>query len=412
MATPQTTAETNTKLEAMMAEPIGEEETTPQADQVADQGAERPAESQGEETPESGPLPTEEGQGEEPESTSEAQPAKRVAGYEQLLPMEQADEYPDELFQVAARKYGWDPSDLADEKIGPKLLSTLKSKIDSDIVIKAQKYRDDLLARETPEEEAEPEGETEQPTEARTPATLSTILESAMKHAEPFITDEGAKLYSDSTVQAFQELQEAQDSGDDKAIAKAQRNLAKGQYAFAMIAASEVLTNMSDIVNRHVDERVDGKLMSRDQVMRTYKEAKELLAQDPEYSDVKELTKAGEFEKILKEYPDISTRQHNDESGKPLPPLQNALAQYKHAYRLIRGGKPQPKPTEAVKTALATGRRQATESQQRQQLGNVGPGRPSGGFQGQKESAKDYIGRLKKASEEDDPFANYAFAKS
>ena len=408
MATPQTTAETNTKLEAMMAEPIGEEETTPQADQVADQGAERPAESQGEETPESGPLPTEEGQGEEPESTSEAQPAKRVAGYEQLLPMEQADEYPDELFQVAARKYGWDPSDLADEKIGPKLLSTLKSKIDSDIVIKAQKYRDDLLARETSEEEAEPEGETEKPTEARPPATLSTILESAMKHAEPFITDEGAKLYSDSTVQAFQELQEAQDSGDEKAIAKAQRNLAKGQYAFAMIAASEVLTNMGDIINRHVDERI----ISRDGVTQTYQEARGKLLEDPQYADAKELFKAGEFKKVLREYPDISTRQFNDESGKPLPPLQNALAQYKYAYRLIRGGKPQPKPTEAVKTALATGRRQATESQQRQQLGNVGPGRPSGGFQGQKETAKDYVGRLKKASEEDDPFANYVFAKS
>jgi len=389
-----------TDIESAMATPINLEDTPPQQES---EGSEASQSEATQEAPAQDLLPTEEAVAEEGEPTEPpTEPQRQTLGYDQLLPLEQPQEgedYPEQCYEAYARKFNIKPELLQNEGVR----AAAKSKMDSDVLIKNQRFRDQLTQGQ---EEPTEEPESEQPA-AGEPLRFEQMFAKALDYAPQAITREGSKAFADATMTGLQALNEAIESGDETAIAKAQDSYAQTQYAFALLAVQDALAGMRDSRRSEIDQR----LVEREGINATYVKARETLTQDPAYSDVAEMFKTGEFKKVLSEYPEISTKQFRGPDGKPLNQLQNAVEQYKFAVRLARGGKTQ-RPTQAVKQALETGRKQATQAQNRAATGTRLGGRGTGEISGQQEGPKDYVARLEKARLQDNPFAAASFGGS
>lgn len=94
----------------------------------------------------------------------------------------------------------------------------------------------------------------------------------------------------------------------------------------------------------------------------------------PEY-DTRAFSKF--MDKAFQARPDIPQLQFNGPDGKPLPPAQNRVEQYKLAISLAKGQRLNP---ELAAMAFKAGQKSARQSQIRRSAGNLGQGRSNQGF--------------------------------
>src|SRR6266568_639844 len=121
------------------------------------------------------------------EAAEEAEPQ----GYDVMLPDKQLKSYPEELYQLAAKKFGVDPSTL--DQAGQR--SLLKGKIDSDIDNRNLRERlealedqdEDVLTDEEEESTGGQRGETEMVTPARQLEATFNLLRGGLDGQTPII---------------------------------------------------------------------------------------------------------------------------------------------------------------------------------------------------------------------------------
>ena len=312
-----------------------------------------------------GPTPTE---ATETEATpgEPAAKGKKTLGYDELLPLEQGEEYPDELYAIAARKWKIDPKLLEDESVR----GLIRDKINSDIEIKRQRLEGQAR------EEREPGKTAEEPPPAETPGrTLTQTFEEAGSFVEPMLTSDGAAIYAAKMGEAWQQHQEAVESGDPKALEKAQRNVTKVEM---QLLAMGLQTMLPAMIPGLLDNYVAGRQAEADESTRVYSKARELVVQDPAFAEVNELYDKGEFRKLLEELPDLLEMRFTKD-GKPLPPLENAVAQYKYAVRLIRGRNRQS-PGDSFQKGIEARKKQEEKDRQMAGVGKgLGQGRTASG---------------------------------
>ena len=323
-------------------------------------------------------------------------------GYDQLLPWEQLDSYPDELLTLAARKFG------IDQKIVPSIRTLLKSKIDADIY--SRNLEAQLPQEEQGGEEYEMEGSeatTGQPVGA--PEGLTDSYRAAMDAANSLVTDDGAALYIKSLQDVQTKLQAAYETGDPDAIKAASKEALATQYGLFLMGIKEVLP-------RVLPEYLSKTVETEQKRISTYREARERLAKDTRYGDVDQLYSGKVFQQILNEVPGLAEMRFKDaRTGRlyTLDSVDNAMAQYRYAIHLYRGARV-GSPTQLVKQAAQKGKEQAAEERNRNDLGKLNAGgRSTGKVGGQEE---DWLGKMISVDKARNPMTNLpranAFKKS
>jgi hypothetical protein len=336
------------------------------------------------------------------EETETESAQRRVLGYDDLLPQEQGDEYPEELYALAGKRWKLTDEQLQDESIR----SLLKDKINADIEIKKERAAKALADSESEgDKEAEgEEAEGEETTEAPQPVDLESAVTTAIQEVMPYITPQGAKAYTDTVGAAYTELQEAQDSGDEKAIATAQQKVAATQMAFVRAAVQSFLP---DMVAQTLQQTVVSTQQEEQKVMAAYDAGLKLAAQDPQYKDVLDAKKNGQFKELLSRYDHITQMRFKGPDGKLLPLLspQNIAEQYKYGMTLIRGSRA-VSPEKSFKAGAEAQRKTQERQQAAAAAARTGKGRTTSGKFAQPGPDDDLQQRLVKAHAFSDPLAN------
>ena len=407
------TEDANAADDSSVATAVEEPETGLPADEAAE------TEIADEETPEQGQEESEEEtSGEQEEAaTEEGEKVEEPQGYDVLLPTKQQKAYPEELYQLAAKKFGIDQSLLTQKPIR----DLLKGKIDSDI--DNRNLREQL----SPEEEAE---EADEPEEARTEAapaaetfTPQRQLESTFKFLRegldgsgPIVSDEGAKLYSEMMLEAYTGVQEAIESGDAKKIASAHRKHAETQLAFATTAFANVFPALMPRMLAAMPEQlwdgiVGAKLEQREELRETHQAARDLLKADPRYAaDVDKFIKSKEIYNFVRDNPEVMEKQFLDSNRRPITdPVRLNAARYRFVINQLRGQNYRP-PQQLVKEAQKSGERHANAMAAKKAAGKVTPGRTRGTFggQGDRYGDREWADRMKRAAENSNPLGAFA----
>ncbi len=339
-------------------------------------------------------------------------------GYDLLLPNQQQKTYPDELYQLAAKKFGIDTSLLEQKPIK----DLLKGKIDSDIDNRNLRDQLDTGAEDdedTVVDEAEP-GDTTREAErpAVTPqrqleATLG-LLRGGLDGQSPIITKEGAKLYSNAMTDSYTEMQAALESGDEKKIEAASLKFTETQAAFA----TQMFANVFPLLLPHMlanlpsqtwDGIVGGKLEEREEMKEMHKSAREELMKDPRYADLKGFIESKAVYNFVRENPEVLEKNFVDPNGKRITdPVKLEMARYRYVVHQLRGQNYRP-PTELVKKALETGKRQANEIAEKKSNGRLSTGRTRGnmGTSTDRYEPKSWAERMKRAADAANPLGTF-----
>jgi len=380
---------------------------------VEDQGT--PTEAPGDQTvegeqPEAGPQP--EGEETTEETTTEAEtaaaaeePEEQPIGYDDLLPARKSKTYPDELFQVAARKWGFDPEDLSDPRLGPHLKSLLTDKINSDIEI-ANHRRDQMLReREAPKEEAKPaEKPKEEAKEAPPVLSYKEIDNMAGAIAKQMVTDEGAESFGKNTYEgygkilAIQQNDELSDEQKAVQLKGAYRDLTENFTRFGVMLLTEILpqtfTSMlqgqqsKEVIENYLKSAQQSHEETRSAEEQLYHDAWDLVKQEPGYRDADQFGgDEGLAAQAANEYEDRTgidpeTIQFRDpESGRVLSGVERATAMIKFCIDMARAKAPRQLPEDVVKRAIETGRKEERRQSTTANLGRLRTGKASGQFE-------------------------------
>ena len=404
---------------SMVTNPPG---TAPVGTEPAEAPATPPAEAPQETTPAAPETPAPDQPGTGTEATTDEAAAAAAGteeaptaptGYDQLLPYETAEDYPLELKVLAAKKFGVDPEGLADNK---PLMDLLTSKISGDIIIRNRKFDDELAAAdvdaaaETPEDGTAPASST--PSDVEIDAQTEKNFGTAMQLAETQVSPKMAKLYETHMGGAQTALDAAYKSKDQGKIDKALQGFVKTQAAMINLGVNDVLSRaLPSMMEGAIEQYVSG----REEVTSTYSKAQELVFQDPKLgSDAKKFYESGQFKTLMDKHPEIAEKQFHDAQGKPLPPVQNAVQQYRFATTLIRGESMESPQTLAAATeaGMEAGRKTSAEVEQRANAGAFGKGGRSTGTigTGAVESDDDFMKGLVNANARKNPMRTRAFA--
>jgi hypothetical protein len=359
-------------------------------------------------------------------SEEEAEPGSEVdgaaaeeetpQGYDLMLPNKQLKDYPDELYQLAAKKFGVDPSQIEHQGIK----SLLKGKIDSDIEIRNLHDRldtgadDDTIVDGEEEETAAAAPAEEAVTPEKQIELTYSFLRGGLDGHTPVITKTGAKMYSEASLAAYTELSDALESGDPKKIEAAQIRYTESQAAFATVMFANVLPALLPHMIQNLppqlwDGIVGGKLEERDQIKETHKSARDLLMKDPRYADLQGMVTSGQIYAFAKENPEILNKTFVDANGKKITdPVKLAMAQYRYVVHQIRGQNYRP-ATELVKKGMEAGKRQADTIAQRKANGRFTTGRTRGGFgqSADRYDPKTWAERMKRSAEAANPLGAF-----
>ncbi len=345
------------------------------------------------------------------EAAEEAEPQ----GYDVMLPDKQLKSYPEELYQLAAKKFGVDPSTL--DQAGQR--SLLKGKIDSDIDNRNLRERlealedqdEDVLTDEEEESTGGQRGETEMVTPARQLEATFNLLRGGLDGQTPIITKEGAKIYSDAMMGSYTEMQEAIDSGDAKKIEAANMKFAETQAAFATVMFANVFPALLPHMIQQLPEQVwDGivgaKLEQREEMKETHSTARAQLLKDPRYSDLGEMIKSKAIYNFVRENPEVMEKRFKDVNGNLISdPIKLEMARYRYVVHQIRGQNYRP-PTELVKKGMEAGKRNANELQRKKDLGRLATGKSRGSLNStsaDRYDPKNWADRMKKAADSANP---------
>lgn len=382
----------------------------------AEHAEETPSEELTEETREEGAeeVPEEEAASGSEEESTEATEEEAPQGYDIMLPNQQLKAYPDELYQLAAKKFGIDPSLLEQKPVK----DLLKGKIDSDIDNRNLRDRIDTGADEdaiVDEEEATPETAREvEVTPQRQIEATYNFLRGGIDGQTPIITKEGAKMYSDASIAAYTELSEALESGDPKKIETAQLKYTESQAAFATVMFANVLPALLPHMIQNLpaqlwDGIVGGKLEEREEMKETHKEARETLMKDPRYADLKEMIESKAIYNFVKDNPEILQKTFVDANNRPITdPVKLNMARYRHVVHQIRGQNYRP-ATELVKKGMDAGKRQAAAIAEKKANGRLASGRTRGsiGTSQDRYDPKNWAERMKRSAEAANPLGAF-----
>ena len=407
---------------SMVTNPPG---TAPVGTEAAEAPAAPPAEAPQEPaTPAAPETPASDQPGTETEATTDEEAAAVAAsaeespsptGYEQLLPYETADAYPLELLALTAKKFGVDPEGLEGNK---PLMDLLTSKVSGDIIIRNNKYDNDLAAAdadaapETAEDGTAPDSST--PSDADVDAQTEKNFGTAMQLAKVQVSPKLSKLYGDSLNKVQTALDSAYKSKDQGKIDAAVHSLAETQAAFVNLGVNDMLSRaLPQMMEGAIEKYVSG----REEETSTYSKARELVFQDPKLgSDAKKFHESGKFEALTAadRHPEILSKQFLDKDGKPLGPVQNAVEQYRYATVVIRGEtmeSPQSLAT-ATEAGMEAGRKSSAEVAQRANAGAFGGGRATGNLgTGAGESDDDFMKGLVNANARKNPMRTIAHGR-
>ena len=409
---------------SMVSNPPG---TAPVGTDAPEAPATPPAEAPQEPaTPAAPETPASDQPGTETEATTDEEAAAAAAtaeepqpptGYDQLLPYETAAAYPLELLALAAKKFGVDPEGLEGNK---PLLDLLTSKVSGDIIIRNSKYDAELAAADadagteaTPEDGTAPDSST--PSGADVDAQTEKTFSTAMQLAKVQVSPKLAKLYGDSLNKVQTALDDAYKSKDQGKIDAAVHSLAETQAAFVNLGVNDMLSRaLPQMMRSEIEAYVSG----REEETSTYSKARGLVFQDPKLgSDAKKFHESGQFEALTASdrHPEILAKQFVDADGKPLGPVQNAVAQYRYATVVLRGEtmeSPQSLAT-ATEAGMEAGRKSSAEVAQRANAGAFGNGGRSTGKlgTGAEESDDDFMKNLVNANARKNPMRTIAFSR-
>jgi hypothetical protein len=382
----------------------------------AERAEETPTEELTEETREEGAeeVPEEEAASGSEEESTEATEEETPQGYDIMLPNQQLKTYPDELYQLAAKKFGVDPSLLEQSSIK----SLLKGKIDSDIDNRNLRDRIDTGADDdaiVDEEEAAPAAaRTEEVTPERQLEATYNFLRGGIDGQTPIITKEGAKRYSEASIAAYTELSEALESNDPKKIEAAQIKYTESQAAFATVMFANVLPALLPHMIQNLppqlwDGIVGGKLEEREEMKETHRTARDELMKDPRYADLKGLIADKSIYNFVKENPELLEKQFVDAEGRKITdPVKLNMARYRYVVHQIRGQNYRP-ATELVKKGMDAGKRQAAEIAEKKANGRLASGRTRGsiGTSQDRYDPKNWAERMKRSSEAANPLGAF-----
>ncbi|HVN79673.1 MAG TPA: hypothetical protein VMW38_11800 [Terriglobia bacterium] len=376
------------------------------------------------EQPEATPQQGEE-TGEPQETTAAEEQEEAAIGYEDLLPSRQAKTFPDEFLALAAQRWGYDKESLDDPTHGPSLRRLLTDKINSDIYI-ANQRRDEAIRQQ--EQQAPPQEETQPAQEQQTqtqPASWEEISSLASQTAQAIITDEGANHFAPRLYDALAAIAGTREgeTPNPEEQAKAYRDLTQVMTEFGILLLGQVSPQIvsgvladkwtqEKILSPYLESVLEKREGTVDEEASTYDQARELLSKEPGYSDIAQLSgEGGALERAAEEYAnetgkDIFDIQFIDpKTRQPLPPLQNAMQQLRHAITYLRG-KNYQQPEALVQRALEQGRRQERTATRRSELGgSLKPGRPSGRLEPRTTSADDEMGAMQDAYDRANPLS-------
>jgi hypothetical protein len=383
----------------------------------AEHAEETPAEEHVEETREEDAeeVPEEEAASGSEEESTEATEEEAPQGYDIMLPNQQLKTYPDELYQLAAKKFGIDPSLLEQKPVK----DLLKGKIDSDIDNRNLRDRIDTGAEDddtiVDEEEAAPAAaRTEEVTPERQLEATYNFLRGGIDGQTPIITKEGAKRYSEASIAAYTELSEALESNDPKKIEAAQIKYTESQAAFATVMFANVLPALLPHMIQNLppqlwDGIVGGKLEEREEMKETHRTARDELMKDPRYADLKGLIADKSVYNFVKDNPELLEKQFVDANNRPITdPVKLNMARYRYVVHQIRGQNYRP-ATELVKKGMDAGKRQAAAIAEKKANGRLASGRTRGsiGTSQDRYDPKNWAERMKRSSEAANPLGAF-----
>lgn len=344
----------------------------------------------------------ESGESEEQDGDEEAE---EPSAYHLMLPRQQRKDYPEELYQLAAKELGIPPEKLSE----PWVKATLKAQINSDI--REQAFNESQAATEGVEEE-EP-AETAADEETRTPLSPGDQMKFADEYAASLVTDEGAALYAQAQNDAWTKLNEAIATDDKEGIAKAQKDVTRSQLAFLTVALSRMFPDflqrsMSQLPKETWKQGVGTVLNEQSEIRDSHREARGTVFKDPRYgAEAQRLVESGAVLKALEQHPEIAEKQFVDANGRKLSPAANIAAQYRFVIDLIRGQN-YKRPMELVKKATAAGEKHARDVASKKALGRLQPGRSTGQMNRPGTGDQQWVDRAKKQAAQDSPLSAFS----
>jgi len=380
-------------------EEVSTEET---AEETREQGAEETSEETSETSEEGDETATEE--------------EEQAQGYDLMLPNQQLKNYPDELYQLAAKKFGVDPSLLENKSIK----DLLKGKINADIEVRNLHDRLDTGAEDEetvvdePEETRAAPERTETITPQRQLEATYNLLRGGLDGNTPIVTKDGAKLYSSALTDSYTQMQEALESGDAKKIEDASVKLTETHAAFATTMFANVFPMLLPHMLQHLpsevwDGIVGGKLEQREEMKENHSTARTELAKDPRYADLPEMIKSKAIYNFVRENPEVLEKRFVDQNGRPIKdPVKLEMARYRYVVHQIRGQNYRP-ATELVKKGMDAGKRQANAMAEKKANGKLSTGRTRGnmGTSTDRYDPKNWAERMKRASEASNPLGAF-----
>lgn len=415
------TAEEQSLSNIGFTEDANAEETasTGTATEETETAEETASEESTEETREEGAEETSEeeaasGSEEESEATEEEEPQ----GYDIMLPNQQQKNYPDELYQLAAKKFGIDPSLLEQKPVK----DLLKGKIDSDIDNRNLRDRLDTGAEEDDDTVVDEEAETAEDRTARaetvTPErqvqAITNFLRGGVDGKSPIITPQGAKIFSEAMNGSYVEMQEALESGDAKKIEAAQMKHTETMATFATAMVANVLPvllphMLANLPGNTWDGIVGGKLEEREEMKEVHQNARAELMKDPRYRDLGDMVKSKAIYNFVRENPEVLEKNFVDANNRPIKdPTKLEMARYRYVIHQIRGQNYRP-PTEIVKKAMDAGKRQANDLHDKKAQGKLSTGRTRGGMgtSADRYDPKNWAERMKRSADNANPLGTW-----
>lgn len=341
------------------------------------------------------------------EGTPEPIPTEEAQSYEDLLPARQQKVYGNDLLTRAAEKFGVDAGLLDNQGVR----SLLKGKIDADILIASRERESEIARREQSTKPAEAKPETQTSTELAFPQVAQMTRQIAASR----VTDEGANFVGPMLYKSLSDYADAVESGDQAKVQAANRDLTTSFTQFGVMLMAEMSPVIFAQQFQAAMDRYEG---GREQETSLYDEAAELLAKEPGFRDLQDLRSKGEIDRVAEDYFQQTGQElssvhfRNRETGQALPPLQDAIAQFRYAVRLLRGEQ-YVDPAEVAQRGVEAGRRRERANQNRTALGRFSSGRQSGAFdQRSGDDADDFMGRMRDAVTREAPMSDLQFVST